>query len=85
MVDPDRRLAFADFLERLAAHRVSQSEWHEAVVQHYQDQLLESVRSECVRILYHVPDAFRPDSTFQVQLRAWAEALRMSASSAAAS
>lgn len=83
-VDGPRRATFARFLERLAAHEATAAEWADAIVQHYQDDLLESVRRECARLLYDVPDRFRPGAAERGQLQAWARALAASSGDAAA-
>jgi hypothetical protein len=70
------RLQFADFLDRLAAARVSVEEWQSFVVTHYPDEFLEEMRRCTVRLRGgHLPLA--PDSDEGRQLlRAWAIAVR---------
>lgn len=74
-VDVVRRRAFARFLERLARHETTEGEWDVHVIEHYQDQLLEAVRAECVRALFDADDRLRPSPDVLAQLQAWAVAL----------
>jgi hypothetical protein len=48
MNDPDARLSFADFLDRLALGQASPEEWQSLAVEHYRDEVLEDVRRRCV-------------------------------------
>ncbi len=50
MIGPAARLAFADFLDRLAVGRASPEEWESLAVAHYGDEVLEDVRRRCVRL-----------------------------------
>ena len=50
LAGPDARLAFADFLDRLALDLASEEEWTSRVVEHYGDEVLEDVRRRCVRL-----------------------------------
>ncbi len=55
MTDPDARLAFVRFLDRLALGRASREEWQAFVVAHYSDEELEDVRRRCVRLAINSP------------------------------
>lgn len=56
MVNRDRRLTFADFLDRLAAATTSPEEWDDMVIEHYADEVLEDIRVRLIRLVIDSPD-----------------------------
>jgi hypothetical protein len=50
MFRSNHRIAFADFLRRVAAGKVKATEWDRFVVQHYVDEELEEIRRNLVRL-----------------------------------
>jgi hypothetical protein len=55
MANPDLRLTFAQFLERLALSQTSVEEWQSLAVAHNGDEVLEDVRRRCVRLAIGSP------------------------------
>jgi hypothetical protein len=49
-VDHEHRELFAAFLERFAGGEADREQWERLVVNHYIDQTLERIRSDCVRL-----------------------------------
>ena len=71
----ESRLAFADFLTRLASG--DESDWERYVVAHYADEFLEELR-RCVMRMRNYSTAKWGDDDSNDMLRHWANALRLS-------
>lgn len=73
----ESRLAFAEFLTRLAAGGDDGADWEQHVVAHHDDDFLEELR-RCVMRLRHDSTAVWGDFECNQTLRHWADALRLS-------
>lgn len=71
----ETRLAFAEFLDRLAAG--DDADWEQYIVAHYADDFLEELR-RCVMRMRHYSTAVWGDQDSNDMLRHWANALRLS-------
>jgi hypothetical protein len=76
---PDARLLFADFLERLSLGRSTDAHWDAFLIEHYPDVTLETIRSQCVGMLYRLGPQESPSQEHKAQLLEWAQVLRSSA------
>lgn len=76
--DADTRLAFAEFLMRLATG--DDADWEQYIVAHYADEFLEELR-RCVMRLRNYSYAVWGDQDSNDMLRHWAHALRLSTES----
>lgn len=74
-----KRLAFADFLDRLADGASSVEDWSKHVAGHYRDETLEEYRRNCVRLSIEAGESFPRTDEHRARLRAWAEELRATA------
>ena len=74
----DYREQFADFLDRLADAPVDDDEWSSFVIFHYSDDVLESVRRDCVRLAcgYGFRESGPGTPAGQELMRSWARLLR---------
>jgi hypothetical protein len=72
----NQRLAFADFLDRLASGAADTEQWQTFAVTHYFDNVLEEIRRRCVRVAIQVPERNSWSEEERIQLRAWARELR---------
>jgi hypothetical protein len=71
-----QRIAFADFLRRLAAGQANAIEWNRFVVTHYFDDRLEEIRRSLVRLsIGRAGGAQWSDSEFAA-LQHWSRELR---------
>lgn len=74
--DAEARLAFADFLLRLADD-LNNEEWKEFVVEHYPDLFLEEIRRCVVRLRHYSPVVWGSTESNE-RLEHWADLLRLS-------
>lgn len=73
---PDLRQRFADFLDGLAHGTSTAAHWDAFIINHYfHDELVETTRRECVRLLLETAKDPRSESEIQ-QLKHWACELR---------
>ncbi|MDA7528181.1 hypothetical protein OAF98_01230 [Planctomicrobium sp.] len=71
----EARVAFADFLTRLATG--DDADWEKYIVAHYEDDFLEEMR-RCVMRMRHYSNAVWGDTDSNNMLRHWANALQLS-------
>lgn len=70
------RLAFADFLERLADNQTTIHEWQSFVITHYSDAFLEEMRRCTVRLMQDQLPYHGSTEPGREALRCWAMAIR---------
>jgi hypothetical protein len=75
MERPITRSLLATFIEYAARDCVTPLEWSRFIVNHYQDEVMERARVDCVRILQNVPSG-KVTSADMDRLYAIADALR---------
>lgn len=77
MLDEYRRLAFAEFLDRLALDTEGPDEWFDLVVTHYLDEGLEEVRRSLVRLAIERDPKGNPTwlDSDREQIRTWSRQL----------
>lgn len=76
MLDNERRLAFADFLHRVATGNIGAIEWNRFVVTHYSDGFLEDIRRRLVRLSIERDGSKEWSDSELAALQQWAGELR---------
>jgi len=71
----EARLAFAEFLTRLATG--DDADWERYIVQHYADVFLEEIRACVMRLRHYSTAIWGAESTNNI-LRHWGDVLRLS-------
>jgi hypothetical protein len=71
-----QRLAFAEFLRRLAAGRAKPIEWSRFILVHYPDDGLESIRREIVRLAIGRDGGVQWSDSECAALQHWSRELR---------
>lgn len=81
MQNNEWRSEFAAFLDRLANGHQSPIDWSNRVVTHYDDEELEAIRRDVVRLFAKYPPFENVTATHtEVKLREWSRVLRDSCS-----
>ena len=81
MVTKNQRLEFAAFLDRLAIHKTSESDWRRFVVCHYTDTFLEEIRRSIVRLYADELEIHSRTDAAAVLVESWATLVRASVGS----
>jgi hypothetical protein len=74
----EQRIAFADYLDRLASGHESDADWERYVVAHYADEFLEEMR-RCIVRLRNYSNIRWGTTDAQSMIRHWASAVRFAA------
>jgi hypothetical protein len=81
MIDPIKRKAFAECLDRFSEGQASKEDRFEYIIEHYLDRTIEEIRVATVRLRIAAgdPEVFPSTDEHRKQLRNWAEELRQNA------